>query len=65
MVFKRYQVIFNLSKSLTFRFHSRFVPKHEPVQSSDANNLEHFVKEHNKILVLTGIIYYLLMIKLL
>lgn len=65
MIFKKYKVIFNLSKSLAFRFHSRFVPKHKPVQLSDANILESFIKEHDKILILTGRIYYLLMIELL
>lgn len=54
MIFKTCEVILNSSKSLIFRFNSNFVPKHTPVQTSDAITLERFIKEHNKILVLTG-----------
>lgn len=55
MNFKTCEVILSLSKNIIFRFNSNFVPKHSPVQSSDANTLERFIKEHKKILVLTGI----------
>lgn len=58
MIFKTCEVILNSSKSLIFRFNSNFVPKHTPVQTSDAITLERFIKEHNKILVLTGIVYH-------
>jgi len=58
MIFKTCKVILNSSKSLTFRFNSNFVPKHMPVQSSDAITLDRFIKEHKKILVLTGRVYH-------
>lgn len=56
MIFKRFQVISKLSESVVYRFNSSCVPKHEPVQLSDANTLDRFIKEHSKILVLTGIL---------
>lgn len=55
MIFKRFQVISKLSESMVYRFNSNYVPKHEPVQLSDTNTLNRFIKEHSKILVLTGI----------
>jgi len=58
MIFKTCKVILNSSKSLVIRFNSNFVPKHKPVQLEDANTLDRFIKEHKKILVLTGIVYY-------
>lgn len=57
MNFKTFEVILSLNKNIIFRFNSNFVPKHLPVQSSDANTLDRFIKEHKKILVLTGIVY--------
>jgi len=63
MIFKTCsEVILNSSKNLIFRFNSNFVPKHKPVQSSDANTLNRFIKEHKKILVLTGRVYHKWMI---
>lgn len=56
--FKICKVILNSSKSVIFRFNSNFVPKHMPVQSSDANTLHRFITEHKKILVLTGRVYH-------
>lgn len=58
MIFKTCKVNLNSNKSLILRFNSNFVPKHTPVQSSDASTLDRFIKEHKKILVLTGIVYY-------
>jgi len=58
MIFKTCKVILNSSKSVIFRFNSNFVPKHLPVQSTDANTLHRFIKEHKKILVLTGRVYH-------
>jgi len=57
MNFKTREAILNSTKSVIFRFNSNFVPKHSPVQSSDAITLERFIKEHKKILVLTGRVY--------
>jgi len=56
MIFKKCETILNLGKSIIIRYNSSFVPKHGPVQSSDASSLECFIKEHKKILVLTGIL---------
>lgn len=58
MIYKRHEVVLNVSKNLSFRFNSNFVPKHQPVQPSDANILDRFINEHKKILVLTGIVRY-------
>lgn len=55
MMFKSCRLILNLNISVIFRFNSSFVPKHEPVRLSDVNTLDNFIKRHNKILVLTGI----------
>lgn len=55
MMFKSCRLILNLNIRVIFRFNSSFVPKHEPVRLSDANILDNFIKRHNKILVLTGI----------
>lgn len=55
MMFKSCRLILNLTASVIFRFNSSFIPKHEPVQLSDANILNKFIKKHKKILVLTGI----------
>lgn len=55
MNFKTCKVILNFNKNIFFRFNSNFVPKHSPVQLSDANTLDCFIKEHKNILVLTGI----------
>lgn len=62
MNFKTCEAILNFNKNILFRFNSNFVPKHSPVQSSDATTLNCFIKEHNKILVLTGIVYQKCMI---
>lgn len=56
MIFKTCDVTFNSGRRILLRFYSSFVPKHAPVQSSDAKILEHFIQEHKKILVLTGIV---------
>lgn len=57
------EVILNFNKNIFYRFNSNFVPKHSPVQLSDANTLDCFIKEHKNILVLTGIVYCKCMIK--
>lgn len=56
MILKKCETILNLGKNVIIRFNSSFVPKHGPVQTSDANTLNCFIQEHKKILVLTGIL---------
>ena len=58
MIFKKCEVIINSTKNFIFRVNSNFVPFHTPVQSSDAIDLDRFIKEHKKILVLTGRMYH-------
>lgn len=62
MIFKTCKVILSSSKNLIFRLNSNCVPKHKPVQLSYANTLDRFIKEHEKILVLTGRVYHKCMI---
>lgn len=54
------ELILNFNKNVIFKYNSSFVPKHKPVQLSDANILNNFIKKHKKIVVLIGIIllYY-------
>lgn len=54
MIGKYTEIVLNLSTTVILRLNSNFIPKHKPVQLSDINTLENFIKEHKKILVLTG-----------
>lgn len=44
----------NVTKKIV-RFQYNFVPEHNPVKQTDVDKLSNFIKNHNKILVLTGI----------